>query len=62
MCVGVCDSMNIHVSPSNSQFGLNELQVGLVFIGGPAMYMLLALVFGALADKYVSINSCESVI
>ena len=54
--------MNIHVSPSNSQFGLNELQVGLVFIGGPAMYMLLALVFGALADKYVSINSCESVI
>jgi MFS family permease len=31
---------------------LDELQVGLVFIGGPAMYMVLAAVFGGLADKF----------
>lgn len=36
----------------HEQFGLDELQVGLVFICGPAMYMILAAVFGALADKF----------
>ena len=44
---------DIHCLCCLLQFGLNELQVGLVFICGPAMYMILALVFGALADKYV---------
>ncbi|CAI8043970.1 MFS-type transporter SLC18B1 [Geodia barretti] len=36
----------------HKQFGLDELQVGLVFICAPAMYMILAAIFGALADKF----------
>ena len=36
------------------QFGLSEEKIGLVFMAGPGVYMLLALLFGGLADKFVS--------
>ena len=36
------------------QFNLGPEQVGLAFLSGPLAYMLLSLVAGQLADKFVS--------
>ena len=38
------------------QFGLGPEQVGLAFLSGPLAYMLLSLVAGQLADKFVSLH------
>jgi MFS family permease len=53
VCLTALGFLNPTLQPFlHEQFGLNELQVGLVFIGVPMMYMLLALVFGGLADQF----------